>query len=183
MLNARLIHLSRANMLFFQIDYGSMQQPPARGSFPDTARELFNETPVRLYKITVSYYNSLTVLIIYIHIQATSDDAWDDQDGAFNYSMPPLRTSGRRDGYEYTYEQPQSSYNPGPSQPDYFPGYEFLSTTGIGPSRIPEPLQQDTEITEHNTPFPPRLRKPREPLTYPSDQIYKVPAPKQPRKK
>jgi hypothetical protein len=81
------------------------------------------------------------------------------------------------------YEQPSwSTYNPGPSQPQDDP-MEFLYTS-IGMSHIPE-SQQEPEIMEDSTPSPPNLRtnpRPTDPLSYPSDYIYRQPTRKQPRK-
>jgi hypothetical protein len=56
--------------------------------------------------------------------------------------------------------------------------------SSIGISHIPE-SQEDTEITEHFTPSPPNLHRnprPTDPLSYPSDYIYRQPPRKQLRK-
>lgn len=97
-------------------------------------------------------------------------------DNYYPYEQP--QTTGY-DNY-YPYEQPQSSYNPGPSQPAYDPDFLYGS---IGMSQIPE-NRHDTEMTQHLTRSPPNLRtnpRPTDPLSYPSDQIYRHRARKQQR--
>ena len=99
--------------------------------------------------------------------------------------MPPPHPSighGSYYTYDQPYDQPQSSYNPGPSQPTYDPMMDFLYTD-IGTSQIPD-SQQDTETRDHFIPSPPNLRtnpRPTDPWSYPSDHIYGGRARKQPR--